>query len=114
MLTVVVGGLFYAALAGGGRRDARSRSTPSPASRLSVGMSLRDAVLALEPVRTADGLSLHGLLDSDQDTASGTFTFCDNSPFIRVTFRNGRVTGVSEQSTRLPPGGARRVEIQLE
>lgn len=114
-LAVVVGGLFYAALAGGGRGDARPRNAGQPLGRVKVGMSLRDAVLALEPTPPADGrvTSLHDLLDADPDTASGSFTYCDNSPVVRVTFRRGKVTGVSESDGRFRPGG-RQVDIQLD
>ena len=98
MVAVVVGGLFFAAAAGG-RRDGRPRNA-APAARVKIGMSVRDAVLALEPTPTADGrVSLHDLLDAGPDV-SGSFTYCDNSPLVRVTFRNGRVTGVSETGGR--------------
>ncbi len=112
MIAVVVGGLFFAAF-GGGRRDQRPRNVV-PVGRVKIGMTVRDAVLALEPTPPANGrVSLHDLLDAGPDV-SGSFTYRDNSPLVRVTFRNGRVTGISELDARFMPGGMRQVDIQLD
>ena len=106
MLALVVGGLFFTATVG-------NRPRPATGPRVKVGMTLRDAILALEPAPSADGrVSLHDLLDV-ADTASGTFTHSDRSPVVRVTFRNGTVTGVSETDLRFRPA-ARQVDIQLD
>jgi hypothetical protein len=111
VLLTVVGGLIVSATAGGGRREPPVAATP--AGRVKIGMTLKDAVLALEPTPSTDGhVSLHDLLSAGP-RASGAFTWCDRSPLIRVTFRNGRVTGVSETGNRFADG-LRQVDIQLD
>ena len=113
MLAVVVGGLFLAATVGGRRPQPRAAGA---VNRVKIGMSVRDAVLALEPTPPADKVnSLHDLLDIPD--ASGRFTYCDNSPIIRVTFRHGKVTGVSSHELGHEVGflpGMRQVDIQLD
>ncbi len=111
MVALVVGGLVVAAAVNGRRPQPRAAGA---VNRVRIGMSVREAVLALEPTPTADGtVSLHDLLDQGPDV-SGSFTYCDHSPVIRVTFRNGKVVGASE--TAVPPraGNLRQVTIQLD
>lgn len=110
MLALVVGGLFAAAFVGGRRpQPARTGS----GNRVKIGMTVREAVLALEPTPTADGtVSLHDLLDQGPDV-SGSFSYCDRSPVIQVTFHKGKVTGVSEMAMPFMAGNLRQVNIQL-
>jgi hypothetical protein len=91
----------------GGRagRDGRPNPTADKAvARISLGMPIRDAVLALEPEPDPSRrVSLHDLLGPNAPT-SGSFTYSDGRRMTSVRFRDGKVTSVNETVINLPPG----------
>ncbi|MGL6094248.1 MAG: hypothetical protein ACRC7O_00415 [Fimbriiglobus sp.] len=75
----------------------RANAVGSPTGkRVMVGGSVRQAVLALEPVPDTSGrVSLHDLL-APNAPRSGRFTWSDGSRVLAVTFRRGSIVNVSE------------------
>jgi hypothetical protein len=88
--------------AGGGGQP---RPTPdNPVARISLGMPVRDAVLALEPEpNPGRRVTLHDLLGPNAPK-SGYFTHSDGRRTTTVRFRDGKVTSVNETAITLPPG----------
>ena len=85
---------------GGGQPNA---NPDNPVARISLGMPIRDAVLALEPTPdTSRRVSLHDLLRPNAPK-SGSFTYSDGRRTTTVRFRDGKVTSVNETAIDLPP-----------
>jgi hypothetical protein len=105
-LVVLVSVLAYLNWSGG---RARERGQPDLTSdkavpRISLGMPISDAVLALEPKPDPSRrVTLHDLLGPNAPK-SGSFTDSDGRRTTFVRFRDGKVTSVNETVINLPPG----------
>lgn len=102
IIAILVAVLLYAGSRGATARVQPREEPVNSGARISLGMPVRDAVLALEPEPNPNRrVTLHDLLKPDAPK-SGQFTYTDNNRMTVVTFRNGKVTGVNE--TRYPGG----------
>jgi hypothetical protein len=104
-----VGGVAYfnRSEPAGGVGEQPHPAPDQPAARISLGMPIRDAVLALEPEPNPKGrVSLHDLLGPNAPK-SGHFAYSEGGRTTTVAFRDGKVTAVNE--VNYPAGIGERI-----